>query len=210
MRDIFYRREELSKKRFLFLGGVDLISVMKASSKPLVLFCGGGNGSIFINRLVDENLERLVRDYIVVHQRGKDFLKEAPSALDYYAFDFAEEMPYLMHLSNVVITRSGAGVVSELCVLNKPSLFIPLRHAQRNEQFYNAKEVLLFLRSEIILEEEFEGKDLLMEIRNLLGLPTNFRQGSFTKFLSFRESSLQFLVNEVVGWYSLHAKPGVE
>ena len=67
----------------------------------------------------------------------------------------------LFKASSIVISRAGAGTVSELLALEKPSLFIPLKIAQKNEQLYNAIEAKKKCGSEIIEEDHLNTESFL-------------------------------------------------
>ncbi|KPC70119.1 UDP-diphospho-muramoylpentapeptide beta-N-acetylglucosaminyltransferase, partial [Streptomyces sp. NRRL F-6602] len=48
------------------------------------------------------------------------------------------ELPDVLALASVVVSRSGAGTISELTALGKPSVLIPLATSAGNEQEHNA------------------------------------------------------------------------
>ena len=112
-------------------------------SKPILFVTGGGNGAQLINRLIQKNFDVLTSRYIIVHQVGKSFIAEYEklSHPDYLPLAFVgREMIDLFKLATVTVARSGAGTVCELIAVGKKSLFIPLKIAQKNEQFFNALE----------------------------------------------------------------------
>ncbi len=132
-------------------------------SKPILLVTGGGNGSELLNEWVDRYLLELCSQFAVFHQVGKRFIKkyvkEGKNSVRekeniYEAFDFTSEMIILMKWASIVLSRSGAGIVSELIYLNKPAILVPLKIAQRNEQYYNALEAQKKCAT-IITEKEF-------------------------------------------------------
>jgi UDP-N-acetylglucosamine:LPS N-acetylglucosamine transferase len=60
--------------------------------------------------------------------------------------------------------RAGANTVYEMCVLAKPSIFIPIPWVTNNEQFENAKSLRDLGLSEIIDEKDFKDIDLKKKI----------------------------------------------
>lgn len=138
--------------------GIDL-STMK---RPSIFITGGGNGSELINEKVKNELGKL-RDYTIFHQVGKLFIEdykrlETPT---YKVFPFLNEgIIDLFKAVDIVLSRAGAGTVCELLALGKRSILVPLKIAQKNEQFYNALEAKSYLSSRIIEEEEFQGISL--------------------------------------------------
>lgn len=126
--------------------------------KPVVFVTGGGNGSKVMNEFVKRNMEELKSKFFVFHQVGKNFGEEFKTYNDenYCAFEFLNEgIIDLFKKSFMVISRAGAGTVCELMALRKKSVFIPLKIAQRNEQFHNAKEASRLFSSLIISEDDF-------------------------------------------------------
>jgi len=74
----------------------------------------------------------------------------------------------LMKISTIIVSRAGAGTVCELMALKKKVLFIPLKGAQNNEQYYNAKEAQEGLFCEIIEENDLNSLSFLNAIKILI------------------------------------------
>lgn len=135
-----------------------------SESKPLLFITGGGNGSKLLNDKIKENLDKLKQKYIIVHQVGKAFISEYREYSDKNYKPLAyigDEMMSLFKAADVIISRAGAGTVCELMVIGKKSIFIPLKIAQKNEQFHNAMEAKKKLGSIVIEEDKFKDCDLI-------------------------------------------------
>ncbi|MBT3584184.1 MAG: UDP-N-acetylglucosamine--N-acetylmuramyl-(pentapeptide) pyrophosphoryl-undecaprenol N-acetylglucosamine transferase [Halobacteriovoraceae bacterium] len=144
----------------LVISGVNINDI----SKPILFITGGGNGSGLLNDLVKKYLHELSKKYFIVHQVGKNYIEEFSKVENenYLPLDFLNEgMIDLYKLSDTIISRAGAGTVCELLALNKKSIFIPLKIAQRNEQYFNALEAQKKLGSRIIEEDSLPSMDLL-------------------------------------------------
>lgn len=128
-------------------------------SLPVLLVTGGGNGSALLNDFVKENLNELTRDYLVIHQVGKNQFNEFISlkSENYIPLKFASNLVELMKVAQITISRAGAGTVMELIALKKKSVFVPLKIAQKNEQFHNASEAKKLLGSLVVSEDEFKS-----------------------------------------------------
>lgn len=134
------------------------------STKPLLFITGGGNGSKLVNDLIGLNLKKLEEKFYIVHQVGKSFISEYEKLKSdkYYPVAFVgPEIVDLYKWADVIISRAGAGTVCELVALNKRSIFIPLKMAQKNEQFHNAKEAEKKIGSYVIAEDDLESLDLI-------------------------------------------------
>lgn len=118
--------------------GLDFLNVKKV--KPLLLVLGGSGGAKEINRLVDENLAWLCERFVVVHIRGKQGEKDAPTNSYYHPYAFIyEQIADVLAASDIVLSRAGASSVWESAVLKKPMILIPLsRSGTRGDQEENA------------------------------------------------------------------------
>jgi UDP-N-acetylglucosamine--N-acetylmuramyl-(pentapeptide) pyrophosphoryl-undecaprenol N-acetylglucosamine transferase len=163
------------------------------SDKPIIFVTGGGNGAQLINKLIERNFQILVGRYIIVHQTGKSFFDEFNNKLkhpDYIPVPFiGTEMIDLFKLAQVTISRSGAGTVCELIAVGKKSIFVPLKIAQKNEQFYNALEAYKKLGSIIIEEKELNDESFLKGIHDI------GKDNPMVKVQ--KQNGLQYLVEEI-------------
>lgn len=118
---------------------------------PTVYVTGGAQGSVQINHLVQDVLPRLLAQANVIHQCGaaslaaaREFAAGLPDGVAdrYRVVDFlGAELPGVLALADIVISRSGAGTLAELTALGKPSVLIPLIPTGGNEQEHNARHL---------------------------------------------------------------------
>jgi UDP-N-acetylglucosamine--N-acetylmuramyl-(pentapeptide) pyrophosphoryl-undecaprenol N-acetylglucosamine transferase len=166
--------------------------LLNESVLPLLFITGGGNGAKLLNELVKSNLAVLSKKFIIVHQVGSNYLKEY-SALkneNYFPVAFiGKEMIDLFKLSACTVSRSGAGTVCELLAVGKRSVFIPLKIAQKNEQYFNAQEAKNTLDSIIINEDELNNENFLNAINEV--------SSNNKELKSEKTQGLDFLINEI-------------
>lgn len=118
------------------------------SKGPLsVLVLGGSQGAKTLNERVPEALALLSTPLRVVHQVGKS--AEA-SVRERYArlgvsgvqvVPFIDDMPRALQEAELVIGRSGAGAVAEICAVGRPSVLIPYPFAAGDHQLKNAESL---------------------------------------------------------------------
>ncbi|MEV8626028.1 UDP-N-acetylglucosamine--N-acetylmuramyl-(pentapeptide) pyrophosphoryl-undecaprenol N-acetylglucosamine transferase [Streptomyces sp. NPDC051079] len=118
---------------------------------PTVYVTGGAQGAQQINGVVGDALPWLLERANVIHQCGPDnveSLREHAAALPdvlrgrYFLTGFVgSELPDVLALADVVISRSGAGTLAELTALGKPAVFIPLATSAGGEQAHNARHL---------------------------------------------------------------------
>jgi UDP-N-acetylglucosamine--N-acetylmuramyl-(pentapeptide) pyrophosphoryl-undecaprenol N-acetylglucosamine transferase len=147
---------------------------------------GGSQGSQRINHAILEILVPLLEQCQVIHQCGKqngeiqdeDLLKTAAEKLPpqlrdrYFVTPFIrDELADVFALSDLVLGRSGAGTVAELCLLGKPALYIPLVPTGGDEQTRNARMCEKTGAAEILPQDELTPERLLQHVKVLLSNP---------------------------------------
>ncbi len=160
------REEIFSEGEELEIKGIKLSSV----ERPILFLTGGGNGSMLLNDSLAEIMPQIQEQFFIIHQSGKNFEEELlkKETNHYKVFGFVgKEMIGLMKKAHVIISRSGAGTVVELMALGKPSIFVPLKIAQKNEQYHNAMSAHEKLGSIVIKEDDLTGECLLRAIEDI-------------------------------------------
>jgi UDP-N-acetylglucosamine--N-acetylmuramyl-(pentapeptide) pyrophosphoryl-undecaprenol N-acetylglucosamine transferase len=113
--------------------------------KKTVLVLGGSLGSRRINQLIDKEISWLLaQDVQLIWQCGKLYYEEYRHHGDkegVNVLSFIDRMDLVYAAADVVISRSGASSVSELCVVGKPVLFIPSPNVAEDHQTKNAQAI---------------------------------------------------------------------
>ncbi|MFN0189801.1 MAG: undecaprenyldiphospho-muramoylpentapeptide beta-N-acetylglucosaminyltransferase [Bacteroidia bacterium] len=138
------------------------------ASRPTLLVVGGSQGARSINRAIKSGLQELVTSGVqVIWQTGKLFSQEALEALTIInsnsikAMDFISRMDLAYAMADVVVTRAGASTVSELCIVRKPSIMVPLPTAAEDHQTKNCKA--LVNRNAALLVPDYEASNRLVK-----------------------------------------------
>jgi len=143
--------------------------------KPVLLIMGGSSGATELNERFEDEKEKLLEVYDVVHLTGHSAKPSLKKSKHYFAIPFAgEEMKDLYALATVAVSRAGANSLAELEALCLPALLFPLgRHASRGDQMANALALTRENSSYRIAEE---GKSVAAQ---LLLLPGRGKAESF-------------------------------
>ncbi|MFE3456495.1 glycosyltransferase [Nocardiopsis aegyptia] len=154
-------------------------------SLPTVYVTGGAQGSAQINGTVRAVLPWLLARANVVHQCGAANLEalrghaaELPAdlAARYHLTAFVgPELPDVLALADVVISRSGAGTIAELTALGKAAVFVPLASSAGDEQRHNARH-LQDSGAAVALLEEVTPDHLRTAVDSLLSDPQGREQ----------------------------------
>ncbi|MDF2722634.1 MAG: UDP-diphospho-muramoylpentapeptide beta-N-acetylglucosaminyltransferase [Paenibacillus sp.] len=129
--------------------------------KPVLLIMGGSLGSKAINNAVRGDLDRLLDKFQIVHLCGKGNIDEALSKVrGYRQFEYVtSELPDLLAMADVVVSRSGSTSIFEFLSLRKPMLLVPLPlSASRGDQILNAKSFAAQGYCEVLDEEQLTAE----------------------------------------------------
>jgi UDP-N-acetylglucosamine--N-acetylmuramyl-(pentapeptide) pyrophosphoryl-undecaprenol N-acetylglucosamine transferase len=152
------------------------------SSTPIIYITGGSLGSHFINSLVSENLAKLLDKYTIIHQTGgatefndfeklnilRDGLNRNKDRYIISKFFSTEEIGSILKSSALVVSRAGINSVSEIIVLKKPALLIPLPVSQKDEQLSNALLVKKVGLGEVFLQKELNPEIFLQKVNEMM------------------------------------------
>ncbi len=111
--------------------------------KKTILSIGGSLGAKSINESIAANIEEFEKnDLQLIWQTGKPFAEQGRQAAmdktNVWVNDFITQMEYAYAAADVVISRSGAMSVAELCVMEKPAVLVPYPFAAEDHQTANA------------------------------------------------------------------------
>lgn len=136
------------------------------SSKKTLLVVGGSLGAWSINEGIENGLKDFSNAGIqVLWQTGKLFhqraLKSAEDYQDIKVNDFIQRMDLAYAAADMVVSRAGAIAVSELCLVKKPSILVPLPSAAEDHQTMNA--MALVNRNAALLCKDMEVREKIAE-----------------------------------------------
>ena len=136
-------------------------------NKKLVLIVMGSLGSKTINDKIVSFLNSFKnKDYQVMFVTGNSYYEKVKNLKvpeNVKIVPFIYEMPSLMKSTDLMITRAGASTMSEILVLNVPSIFIPSPYVTNNHQYKNAMD-LVNKNAGLILEEKDVTKENLINL----------------------------------------------
>lgn len=136
-------------------------------ARPLLLAIGGGTGARAINELIAKTRERLASVCQVIHITGKGKSPETAIREDYQAFELLphEEVLKLMALADLVVSRAGLGVLTDLSALDKAAIIIPMPAShQEDNAAWLAKETA----AKVISQRELTPDIFVSQISSLL------------------------------------------
>lgn len=119
-------------------------------SRTTILVVGGSQGALGINRGLSAKLEMLRDSSLqMIWQTGKGYLDTATALVKEKGLEtivrpvaFIERMDMAYAAADVVVSRSGAMSISELAIVQKPVIFVPLPTAAEDHQTKNAQRLV--------------------------------------------------------------------
>ena len=147
---------------------------------PLVLIFGGSQGAKKINDCVTNIIIKEKNDnYQIVWSSGQeqyDLIKKElkKNNLNIENLKNAKVLPYIynmaevMSVSSLVVARSGAMTLTELALLGKPAIFIPLPSSTANRQEDNARVFEKKGAAKIILNDDVTDENLNSMIKSII------------------------------------------
>jgi UDP-N-acetylglucosamine--N-acetylmuramyl-(pentapeptide) pyrophosphoryl-undecaprenol N-acetylglucosamine transferase len=136
-------------------------------SKKLILIMGGSQGSIALNKVVENSLEHLLHEgYSVIHSVGQG--NSLPDKRDgYFPTPYVTSMSNAYLAADLIIARSGAVTCSEFRTLGRYALFVPLPIGN-GEQSLNALDLVEIGKAQIVQQSQFDSHYLKSNIKKLL------------------------------------------
>ena len=132
------------------------------ANKKTVLILGGSLGSRRINQLIEKELSFFTSNNLQVFWQCGTFYMQ-----DYKRFSeienvqvvsFIDRMDLIYAAADFIISRAGASSVSELCLVGKPTIFIPSPNVAEDHQTKNAQAVATKNGALIIKESDLDEK----------------------------------------------------
>ena len=155
---------------------------------PTILVLGGGLGALKINQLVLESLPKLLKNFQVILVLGKGKYVEGVekivdqnliSRLHTFEVIFGKTKGNIFAAADLIITRAGISTLTELSVLEKPIIIVPIPNSQQedNANFFQSNNAAIVLNQKEITSENltekinqlFQEKGELERLKNNIG-----------------------------------------
>lgn len=130
------------------------------ATKKTILVLGGSLGARRINQLIAKELFNFNSQNVqLLWQCGKLYQEEYSQFNDepnVQVLPFIDRMDLAYAAADVIISRAGASSVSELCLVGKPTLFIPSPNVAEDHQTKNANAIVDKEGALLIKESELD------------------------------------------------------
>ena len=151
---------------------VGVEKIFNSNKKKIVIF-GGSQGARNINNAVTDLIIKGIDKYDILYATGKKQYDAVIEKVGKVKSNI-KIVPYIENMANelkntdLVIARSGALTVTELCAMGVPAILIPLSTAAENHQEFNAKVMESVGACKIILDKDCNADNIEKAIEEML------------------------------------------
>jgi len=165
-------RLSIANSRITRKEGIDFFGL--DPEKKTVLVTGGSLGARGINEAIDAGLEAFEKQGVqLIWQTGKLYASKAAEKATWkkhiWTNEFITDMEYAYAAADVVVSRSGAMAIAELCVAGRAAVFVPFPFAAEDHQTVNAES--LVSKQAGLMVKDSEAKEKL--VSTVLSLATD-------------------------------------
>ncbi len=144
-----------------------------------VLITGGSQGASRLNTAAQDSWKMFQRSRLPIRfiiQTGnaqypaisRAFKK---SGLDGEVVAFISDMPAAFASADLIVSRSGAGIVAEIAAAGKASILVPYPFAADQHQLKNAQALAQAGAAVVVPDVDLNGERLFQEVRSMFEIP---------------------------------------
>lgn len=177
--DRYFRRGRVLRAGVPLRPGFEPAPYRAPEGRVKLLVLGGSQGARTLNEAVPRAIAALGGQVEVVHQCGRahaecvEKLYAELGSSSARVVPFIDDMPRALADAELVIGRSGAGAVSEICAVGRPSLLVPYPYAAGDHQRHNAEALVRAGAAASVLDTEATPERLAGEIARLIAAPAS-------------------------------------
>lgn len=172
--------------------------------KPIILLVGGSQGALGINKGISAQLRKFKdNDCQMIWQTGKFYIEQAAKEVEAQNLSdrvktvvFIERMDLAYAAADIVISRAGAMSISELSLVKKPVVFVPLPTAAEDHQTKNAQS-LVDADAAVMVRNDKTETELLSAVFDLLKNKEKMSDMSENISKFARPNAAEDIVNEI-------------
>lgn len=169
------------REEFLAINSLKCKKEMKVSQDSLVILSfGGSRGAKKINDTILNMIKYIngISDITLIHVTGNLYYEQMMESIkdlniklesNIKILPYIHNMPKVMGASDLIIARSGAITLAEITTVGLPSILVPSPNVVNNHQEYNARVLEKQGAAIVLLEKDFNSKNLYDLIVKLKG-----------------------------------------
>jgi len=138
------------------------------ANKRTVLVIGGSLGARSINQAIHQDYQKIIDAGIqIIWQTGKTYFPQVTALAKellpkgVVIKEFIKRMDFAYAIAGIIISRAGAGTISELAVVKKPSILVPSPYVAEDHQTKNT--MALVNKQAALFVEDSKTKERLVD-----------------------------------------------
>jgi len=143
-------------------------------NKKTIVVIGGSLGARTINESIIASLDKIKESNVqfiwqsgkYYYQNSKEELEKQPNS-SVILTEFISRMDLAYSVADLIISRAGAGSISEFCLLGKPVILVPSPNVAEDHQTKNA-QALVKKNAAIMIADKNAIKELIPEAFNTI------------------------------------------
>lgn len=135
------------------------------NDKKVLLIIGGSLGARSVNNAVLQNLKIIAESNIeVIWQTGGYYFKQIEQELEQFKPEnlqihkFITRMDLAYSVADIIVSRAGAGTISELCLIAKPCVLVPSPNVSEDHQTKNAMALVEKNAAVLVPDNQIKSK----------------------------------------------------
>jgi len=140
-------------------------------NKKLIVIVMGSLGSRTVNDKIVNMLDKFNQNYEILFVTGNSYyekVKDMKTNKNIKIVPFVYEIPRVLKICDLLISRAGASTMSEIMALNVPTIFIPSPYVPNNHQYKNAMSLVEKNAALILEEKELIDDNLIKMVDDVL------------------------------------------
>ena len=169
------------------------------SNKKIILVLGGSQGADKLNKSITDSIDFFIKnDLQVILQTGTRYYETYKKFKNknLIIVPFVDKIEELYSITDLIVSRSGASIISELCIVGKPVIFVPSPNVVDDHQTKNARSIYDNGACEFINEDELDFK--LTPIINKLIVSDIYRINLSEKIKAIsKKNAVKIILSEI-------------
>jgi UDP-N-acetylglucosamine--N-acetylmuramyl-(pentapeptide) pyrophosphoryl-undecaprenol N-acetylglucosamine transferase len=190
-------KEKTNKEEAAHFFGLD-------PKKKTILVIGGSLGAMPVNRAIEKRIDEIKEQgWQLIWQTGKNHYQHFKKFEDkgIKVLPFIQDMSAAYSIADVILSRAGAGTVSELAIVGKPVILIPSPYVAEDHQTKNAQS-LVNSEAAILIEEKELDNRLFEELLNLFSDTDKYKKLSDNLKKLAKPEATKEIVNDIMSTIS--------
>ena len=160
---------------------------------------GGSQGADKLNKSITDSIDFFIKnDLQVILQTGTRYYETYKKFKNknLIIVPFVDKIEELYSITDLIVSRSGASIISELCIVGKPVIFVPSPNVVDDHQTKNARSIYDNGACEFINEDELDFK--LTTIINKLIVSDIYRINLSEKIKAIsKKNAVKIILSEI-------------